>query len=406
MSAHLGKLTALKVAREKKAGMYGDGGNLWLQVESESVKSWIFRYAGRCMGLGSASVVSLQQAREFAHEYRKLRQQGIDPIEARRAQQAQQRLEAARAITFSECAEAYIKAHRGGWRDPKHAQQWPNTIAAYVEPIIGALPVQSIDTGLVHKVLEPIWSAKPETASRVRGRIESILDWAKVRGYRQGENPARWRGHIDKLFPSRAKLREVKHLAALPYVDVPAFISGLREREGSDARAFEFTILTAARSNEVLGAQWDEFDLDAAVWVVPPQRMKAGREHRVPLSSNALQIIQDMAGPPHGKFVFSRGESDEPLSPRTLRKVLARIGVEDATPHGFRSSYRDWAAERTSYPNHVVEMALAYTIGDKVEAAYRRGDLFNKRRRLMNEWAQFCNTPAAVGAVIPIRAAE
>jgi len=266
--------------------------------------------------------------------------------------------------------------------------------------------VQAVDTALVHKLLEPIWSAKPETVSRVRGRVESILDWAKVRGYRQGENPARWRGHLDKLFPSRSKVRKIKHHAALPYAEVPAFISGLHEREGAGARAFEFTILTAARSGEVLGAQWDEFDLGAAVWVIPAERMKAGREHRVPLSSSALQIIRDIAGARQGKFVFSNGDPDTPLSPRALWKVLARMRVEGATPHGFRSSFRDWAAERTSYPNHVVEMALAHTIGDKVEAAYRRGDLFDKRRRLMDEWARFCNTPAAAGAVIPLRAAE
>src|SRR5262245_19496996 len=404
MTRHIGKLTALFVARAKRPGMYSDGGNLYLQVDSESARSWVFRYAGRYMGLGSAFVVSLQQARELAHEYRKLRQQGIDPIEARRSEQARQRLEAAKTITFKQCAEAYIAAHRIGWRDTKHVQQWQNTLATYADPIIGALAVQAIDTGLVHKVLESIWSIKPETASRLRGRIESILDWAKVRGYREGENPARWRGHLDKLFPSRSKVRKTKHHAALPYADVPEFIAALREREGSAAHAFEFCILTAMRSAEVLGARWDEFDLDAGVWSVPATRMKAGREHRVPLSSNALQIIKQMAG--SEGFVFPGGESGRPLSPRALWKALSRMGVKNATPHGFRSSFRDWAAECTGFPNHVVEMALAHSIGDRVEAAYRRGDLFDKRRRLMDAWTQFCNTPIATGTVIPLRATE
>src|SRR5262245_54034270 len=256
MTRHIGKLTALVVARTKRPGMYSDGGNLYLQVESESARSWVFRYAGRYMGLGSAFVVSLQQARELAHEYRKLRQQGTDPIEARRAEQARQRLEVAKAITFSQCAEAYIAAHRIGWRDRKHVQQWENTLATYADPIIGALAVQAIDTGLVHKVLESIWSTKPETASRLRGRIESILDWAKVCGYRAGENPARWRGHLDKLFPSRSKVRKTRHHAAMAYADVPGFIAELRKREGSGARAFELAVLTATRSGEVLGARW------------------------------------------------------------------------------------------------------------------------------------------------------
>jgi integrase len=328
MGRHLGKLTALFVARAKQPGLYGDGGNLWLQVEGESAKSWLFRYASHYMGLGSAFVVSLQEARELAHDYRRLRQQGIDPIEARRAKQAQQRLDAAKAITFKQCAEAYINARRSGWRDAKHIQQWENTLATYAEPI-GTLPVQAVDTTLVCKVLEPIWSAKPETASRVRGRIESILDWAKVRGYREGENPARWRGHLDKLFPSRSKVRKTKHHLALPYMEVSAFVAELQKREGIGARAFEFAILTAARSGEVLGGRWQEFDLDAAVavWTVPAARMKAGREHRVPLAPHALQIIKDMARSPIDQFVFPSGPSGQPLSARALWRTLSRMGI-------------------------------------------------------------------------------
>ncbi|HET8920458.1 MAG TPA: integrase family protein, partial [Xanthobacteraceae bacterium] len=270
MARHLGKLTALFVARAKRPGLYSDGGNLYLQVESESARSWIFRYAGRYMGLGSTLVVALQEARDLAHECRKLRRQGIDPIEARRAQQAQRRLDAAKAITFKQCAEAYIRAHRAGWGDAKHIQQWENTIATYADPIIGALPIQAVDTALVCKILEPLWTSKPETASRVRGRIERILDFAKVRGYRDGENPARWRGHLDHLLPARSKVHKVVHHAALPYIQIPAFITALRAREGAAARALEFVILTAARSGEVLGAKSEEFDLNGAVWTVPP----------------------------------------------------------------------------------------------------------------------------------------
>jgi integrase len=403
MGRSLGKLSALFVARAKQPGLYNDGGNLYLQVESESARSWIFRYAGRYMGLGSAFVVSLHEARELAHEYRKLRRQGNDPIEARRAEHAQQLLDAAKAITFTQCAEAYINAHRAGWRDAKHVQQWQNTIATYAGPIIGALPVQAVDTALVCKVLEPIWLTRSETASRLRGRIESVLDWAKVRGYREGENPARWRGHLDKLFPPRSRVRKTKHHLALPYMEISAFVAELQKREGTAARALEFAILTAARSGEVLGAKRSEFDLDGALWTVPAERMKARKEHRVPLSPTAAQIIKQLADSTSGEFIFPSGESGRPLSPRALWKVLTRMGVEKATPHGFRSTFRDWAAERTNYPNHVVEMALAHTIGDKVEAAYRRGDLFDKRRRLMNEWARFCNTPAAAGAVIQLR---
>jgi integrase len=400
MGRSLGKLTALFVTRIKQPGFYGDGGNLYLQVESATAKSWVFRYAGRYMGLGSAVVVGLQEARDLAHEYRKRRREGIDPIEAKRAEQAQRRLDAAKAITFKQCAEAYIKAHRAGWRDAKHVQQWGNTIATYAEPFIGALPVQSVDTALICKILEPIWTSRPETASRVRGRVERILDWAKVRGYRDGENPARWRGHLDKLFPERSKVRKVVHHAALPYADVPAFITELRARDGAAARALEFAILVAARSNEVIGARWSEFNLDNGMWLVPAERMKAGRQHRVPLASQALAIIKNTAGT--GEFVFCN-QPGQPLSEKALYKALRRMGVKDATPHGFRSAFRDWAAERTNYPNHVVEMALAHSIGDKTEAAYRRGDLLSKRTRLMRDWARFCNTPASLGDVIPLR---
>jgi integrase len=401
MGRSLGKLTALFVARAKKPRLYSDGGNLYLQVKSATAKSWLFRYAGRYEGLGSAFVVGLEEARDLAHERRKLRRQGIDPIEARRAQQAQRRLEAAKAITFRQCAGAYIQAHRAGWRDAKHVQQWQNTIASYAEPIIGALPVQAVDTALICKILEPLWTSNPETASRVRGRVERILDWAKVRGYRDGDNPARWRGHLDHLLPARNKVRKVVHHAALPYAEISTFITKLRTREGAASRALEFAILTAARSGEVLGARWNEFDLSNGVWTVPAERMKAAKEHRVPLPAQVLKLVKDIVQR-NGEFVFCN-EPDRPLSEKALYKALRRTGVQDATPHGFRSCFRDWAAERANYPNHVVEMALAHTISDRVEAAYRRGDLFDKRRKLMRDWAEFCNAPALAGDVIPLR---
>ncbi|HMF06257.1 MAG TPA: site-specific integrase [Methylocella sp.] len=317
----------------------------------------------------------------------------------------QERLEAAKAITFKQCAESYIKTHRVSWRNAKHAAQWEATLATYAEPIIGALPVQVVDTALVMKVLEqevcdapdkptaPLWTVRPETASRLRGRMESILDWAKVRGHREGENPARWRGHLDKLLPARAKVRKVEHHAALPYTELPDFMTALRTHGGIAARALEFAILTAARTGETIAATWDEINIGKKVWM-PPGRMKAGREHRVPLAARALAILQEMKPAPGAetKFIFAGGRAGKPLSNMALLMLLRRMGRGDLTAHGFRSSFRDWAAERTSFPSEVVEMALAHAVGSKVEAAYRRGDLFDKRRRLMDAWAEFLAT--------------
>jgi integrase len=388
--------------------MYGDGGGLWLQITSSNARSWIFRYwvaerrQSREMGLGSLHVVSLQEARDLAGEYRRMRRQGVDPIEARHDTRAQRRLEAFKATTFKQCAEAYIDAHRAGWRDAKHRQQWANSLAQHAEPIIGNLPVQAIDTTAVHKVLQPIWTSIPETAARLRGRIEAILDWAKVLGYRTGENPARWRGHLDKLLPKLSRVRKVEHHAAMPYARIPEFITELRERDGAAARALEFCILTATRTGEVLGARRQEFDLDKAVWTVPAERMKAGVAHRVPLSPAALQVVKAMNG---GEFVFPGGNPGEPLSPKALHKALRRMGVKDATPHGFRSAFRDWAADCTHVANEVCEAALAHTIENKVEAAYRRTDLFEKRRELMNAWARFC-TDAGDADVVLLRARQ
>ena len=401
MARAIGRLTALKVEKAKEAGMYADGGGLYLRVTPEGARNWVLRFMldrrPRWMGLGPLALFGLQEARAKAQDARRKRHEGIDPIEARRAERARQRLDAAKAITFKQCAEAYVTAHRAGWRNLKHVGQWSATLSAYAYPIIGALPVQAVDTGLVLKVLEPIWTTKPETASRLRGRVESILDFAKVRDYRDGENPARWRGHLDQLLPARSKVREVEHHAALPYAELPGFLPSLREQERIAARALEFLILTAARTGEVIGARWNEVDLLDKIWTVPAARMKAHRDHRVPLSARALAILDEMQAARHGEagdaFVFPGRKPGTPLSNMAFLMLLRRIGRGDLTAHGFRATFKTWASERTSFQNEIAEAALAHVIGDKVEQAYRRSDLFEKRRKLMVAWAAYCVTP-------------
>ena len=421
----IGKLRALQVTRETRPGLYSDGGGLYLQVTKSGSKSWIFRYwiaerdaatgrlmrdpktkkskgRARDMGLGSCITVSLAEARERALECRKLREKDIDPIEAREVARQQAALEQAKALKFREAAAAYIAAHRVAWKNEKHAAQWPSTLVKYAYPIIGDMPLHLIDTALVMKVIEPIWLTKPETAARLRGRIESVLDWATVRGYRHGDNPARWRGHLDKLLPARSKVREVEHHSALPYAELSAFLIKLREQEGVAARALEFTILTAARTNETIGARRKEIDRHSKVWIVPAGRMKAGKEHRVPLSTGAMDVVAGIvdAEDDQASYLFPGGRADSPLSNMAMLKVLERMGRKDLTVHGFRSTFRDWAAERTKFPNEVIEMALAHAVGDKVEAAYRRGDLFEKRRLLMNAWADYCGKPIASDNIV------
>jgi integrase len=317
LARELGRLSAVSLRKINTPGLYPDGGGLYLQVTKGGARTWVYRFMlhgrAREMGLGPLHIVGLAEAREKARECRKLRHEGIDPIEARKARQAEQRLAEAGAMTFRECAERYIEAQKAGWKNPKHAKQWPSTLETYVYPVLGALPVQAIDVGLVMKVLEPIWNTKPETAGRVRGRIEAVLDWAKARGYRNGENPAQWRGHLDNLLPARSKVRKVEHHPALPYGEMGDFIARLREQEGIAARALEFLILTASRTGEVIGARWDEFDLEKKVWTVPGERMKAGKEHRVPLSDHAFAIIEGMKAERVNDhpFVFPGGASGE-----------------------------------------------------------------------------------------------
>jgi integrase len=406
MARAIGRLTAQKVEKFKSAGspkpgMYADGGGLYLRITPEGARNWVLRYMlnrrPRWMGLGPLALYGLADARAKALEARRKRHEGIDPIEARRAERLRQRLEEAKAITFKQCAESYIASHGAGWRNDKHKYQWPATLGAYAHPFIGALPVHAVDTALVLKVLEPIWAKKPETASRVRQRIENILDFAKVRGYREGENPARWRGHLDKLLPARSRVRQVEHLAALPYAALPPFLTGLREREAVAARGLEFLILTAARTSEVIGARWNEIDLLDKTWSVPATRMKAGREHRVPLTPRALAILGDIQSARPSEdgdaYVFPGPRAGKPLSNMAFLMLLRRMELGDLTVHGFRATFKTWASERTSFQNEIVEAALAHVIGNKVEQAYRRTDMFEKRRRLMHQWATFCTAP-------------
>jgi integrase len=423
------KLTARKVEgiksklRENEigkndVGMHHDGRGLYLQITLGGA-SWVLRYMlngkAREMGLGPLADFGLQDARAKALDARRLRYAGIDPIEHRRAERAARALSEAKGVTFKECSESYIAAHRPGWRNAKHADQWEATLGTYAAPVIGALPVQAVDTALVLKVLEPIWTTKPETASRLRGRLENILDWAKVRGFREGENPARWRGHLDKLLPASGKVRKVEHHAALPYAELPEFMTALRAQEGVSARALEFAILTAARTGEVIGARLNEISEREKVWTVPGERMKAGKEHRVPVSARAFAIVSGIDRPATGEqgkeaqseagaFVFPGGKPGAPLSNMAFLMLLRRMGRDDLTGHGFRSTFRTWAAERTNFPREVIEAALAHTMGNKVEAAYQRGDLFEQRRRLMEAWAEFVSkAPADTAKVVSLR---
>jgi integrase len=390
----LEKLKALSVSKLHEPGYYGDGGGLWLQVSKTGTKSWIFRYTmnkkQREMGLGSLLFVSLAAAREKAKACRMLVLDGVDPLAEKQSRAQQLAVAKAKLITFDQCATRYIAAHRSGWKNAKHASQWENTIGTYASPFIGNLPVAEIDTGLVLKVLSPIWESKTETATRLRGRIETILDWATVHKYRQGENPARWRGHLDHLLANPSKIAPVKNHPALPWTQMREFMVDLKTREGLAARAVEFSILTACRSGEVRGATWAEFDLDNATWTIPASRMKAGREHRVPLSLPALSILRGLAR--EGDYTFHGRAANTSLSDMSLTAVLKRMGRQDITVHGFRSTFRDWCAEAlsNSFPREVCEHALAHSLPDRVEAAYRRGDLFDKRVLLMQAWADFC----------------
>ena len=407
MARQIGKLSAVSIPRIKDTGLHSDGSGLYLRVAKGGGKFWIFRFMlhgkAREMGLGAVHALTLAEARIKAAECRRLLTEGVDPIEARNTKQTKLRLEAAKTKTFKQCAEAYIKAHEASWSNAKHRWQWENTLERFAYPAFGDVPVQDVDVMLVLKALEPIWETKTETAARLRGRIESILDWAHARELRNGDNPARWKGKLKNLLPAPSKIQKVEHLPALPYAEVASFMMKLPSQPSVAALALQLAILTATRTSEVLNATWSEFDLKKCVWTIPAKRMKMKREHRVPLSDAAIKLLQQLAGIKKGEIVFS-GNKDKPLSNMAMLMLLRRMGHSDITVHGFRSSLRDWCAEQTNYAREVAEAALAHSLEDKVEAAYRRSDLFDKRRLLMNEWARYCTQPKAGRArVIKIR---
>ena len=405
MAQTINQLTAIKVQKLKTPGYHADGGGLHLQVSQAGSKSWIFsyRFAGRAreMGLGSLQRVSLAEARDERDKCNRLLRDHIDPIEQRKKQRAAAILKAHGTITFAEAVDKYLTAHRAEW-SPKHFKQWQQTLAQYALPELGRLMVADIATAHIVRVLEPIWPTV--NAERLRGRLESVLDFAAVRGYRQqGDNPARWRGCLDHLLAKPSRSRKREHHAALPYAEIPEFMASLRKQEGAPARALEFCILTAARTNEVRRATPAEIDHANKIWCVPADRTKTRKEHRVPLAARALAL----ASMGDGAFLFP-GQTARSIDANAMLRTLERLGYAHISVHGMRSSFRDWAAERTNYPNHVVEMALAHTISSAVEAAYRRGDLFDKRRALMDAWADFCASPATKGAgkvVVPLRSA-
>jgi integrase len=403
MARTVKRLTDRAIKRQLKKGLYADGDGLCLQVSAGGSKSWIFRFKrngrARDMGLGGLSAVGLATARKMAKRAREDLAEGRDPIEAR-DQRTREALAKEDALTFKQCAEQLISSHEAGWRNAKHRQQWRNTLTTYAYPLIGQKPVTAIDTDLVLKVLRqpvkregksgPLWNTKTETASRLRGRMEAVLSWAKAKGLRAGENPATWRGHLDHLLPARSKVRRVVHHPALDYREIPAFMRSLADRDGVASRALEFVILTASRTGEVLGACWPEIDLEEGLWTVPPERMKAGRAHRVPLSTRTIALLKQQAMCRADDFIFPGMRLGRPLSDMSLLMLLRDMGFGHITVHGFRSSFRDWAAETTNFPREVAEAALAHVVADKVEAAYLRSDLFEKRRKLMNAWVTHC----------------
>ena len=406
------KLTALKVSRARGPGLLNDGKGLYLRIAAGGSRSWVLRFmlAGRAreMGLGSLVDVSLAEAREFARESRKLCKQGVDPIEARRERRVAQRIERAKAMTLKECAEAYIAAHRAEWTNDKHRKQWSKTFLVdedpYVPAAIGRLPVAAIDEAIVMKILGPLWKLKPSTASRVRGRIESVLDWATTSRYRKGENPARRKGHLEHLLSKPEKPSEDRRHVALPYAEIGAFMPELRQQGPIAARALEFTILTAARAGETFGATWSEIYIEKKLWIIPSTRMKAGSEHRVPLSAAALAVLDEMRKIRDFGLIFEGARAGRPLSHEAMLRVLRAMGRDDLTVHGFRSAFRDWCGDMTSFPRQICEAALAHTVGSYAEVAYRRGSALEKRRQLMEGWARYCAKPAISADVIPLAA--
>jgi integrase len=403
----INKLSVKFVDRnDLEPGLYGDGNGLYLQVSKQKTKAWVFRFMinlrPRKMGLGDIASVSLKEARKKAHDARLKVIDGIDPIQERDDRRAARYAEKAKATTFKECAEGYIEAHKSGWKSDKHAGQWRATLETYAYPVIGQLDIGAIETAHILKILQPIWNGKTETASRVRGRIEKVLDRAKALKLRAGENPAAWRGHLDHLLPAKSQVAPVEHHPALPYRQLPAFMAKLRKRDGVSVRALEFTILTVARSGDTLGAKWQEIDKREKLWTVPADRVKGKkgarrRDHVVPLTHRALTILEDL--PRDSDFIFPGGREDGGLGNVVMAYVLKEMGYSAhvATVHGFRSTFKDWVSEQTSYPNELSEMVMAHTVSDRVESAYRRGDMRDRRRRLMEDWTAYCDGKSVGG---------
>ena len=426
MARLIEKLTPLWVSKVKKPGYYGDGGGLWLQVSMSSSKSWIFRYTinrkPREMGLGAVHTVSLSEARIKSRDLRLMLQEGVDPIDKREETKQAEALARARTMTFDQCAKEYIEIHRSGWKNTKHAGQWESTIATYVSPVFGSFPVSEVDTPLVVKVLSPIWNDKTETAKRLRGRIERILAWATTSGFRQGENPARWRGHFENLLAEPSKIQIKKHFASLPWKEIPSFMNALSEQKGIAARALELLIFTATRTSETLEMTWDELNLEDGVWVIPAERMKEEVEHEIPLSRQAIDLLSEI--PRISNFVFTGAKYNNCLSDMSLTAVLKRMhnkSIKDGgrgwidpkqdnrriTSHGFRSSFSMWGAESLShtFTREVIEFALSHQLPNKVESAYQRGTVFEKRIPLMQSWSDYCSKSQVSATVSPIRLA-
>ena len=388
------QLTVLKVGSLKEAGYFADGQNLYLQVALGGAKSWIFkyRYANKRheMGLGSALTISLKGARKMAAQHRETLAKGENPLVIKRQKQSALRLSMATQITFDQAVDAYIKSRESDWKNAKHKSQWQNTLKQYASPIMGSLDIKSVDLSLILKLLEPIWQTKNETASRIRGRLEKVLDWATVRGYRSGLNPARWKGHLDVVLPAPSKIQVTSHLRSLPYSEVASFMSSLKKQSGFGALALEMVVLTAARSGEVRGATWDEIDLKNRIWIVPAHRMKTGKEHRVPLSEQAIELLKRLPRFEGENLLFPSRKRNTPLSDMVMTATIRRMGfASQTTTHGFRSCFRVWAAEQTDFPREICEQALAHNTAGEVEQAYQRSDHLEKRRSLMQQWANF-----------------
>jgi len=394
MAKQINKLTDRGIRSQNKPGRYADGNGLYLQVGKSGAKSWIFRYMldgkSREMGLGSIRMETLSQARDKAKQCKKLLRCGTDPIRDRQERVAVEKADNKEMLSFQKCTEGYLNVHSSSWRSARHAEIWHSSIKRFAYPIIGPIHVNKIERSHILNILDPIWREKTETATRLRGRLESILNWATVKEYRKGDNPARWRGYLDQLLPKPSEIHTVKHFPALPYRDVGAFMNKLKARQALSASALRLIILTACRSIEVREAEWCEFDLQNKTWTIPVGRMKMKKEHVIPLCKEALDIVKSIPRLSDSEHLFTGPNSGKPMSDVVFKKLMERMGVTGITTHGFRSTFRDWAAEQTSFPREVIEACLAHQLKDKAEAAYFRSNLLDKRRTLMKKWSDYC----------------